>query len=48
MRSHYDFSKGKHNPYARRLKQQVTMRLDRDTIKYFKNLSVETGIPYQT
>ena len=48
MRSHYDFSKGKRNPYARRLKQQVTMRLDRDTIKYFKNLSVETGIPYQT
>ena len=48
MRSHYDFSKGKRNPYARRLKQQVTMRLDRETIKYFKNLSVETGIPYQT
>lgn len=48
MRKRHDFSKGKRNPYARRLKQQVTMRLDRDTIKYFKNLSVETGIPYQT
>ena len=31
MRKHYDFSKAKPNPYARRLKQQVTIRLDRDT-----------------
>ena len=48
MRKHYDFSKAKRNPYARRLKQQVTIRLDRDTIGYFKNLSDETGIRYQT
>ena len=48
MRKHYDFSKAKPNPYARRLKQQVTIRLDQDTIGYFKNLSEETGIPYQT
>lgn len=48
MRKHYDFSKAKSNPYARRLKQQVTIRLDQDTIGYFKNLSEETGIPYQT
>ena len=48
MKSHYDFSKGKRNPYVRRLKQQVTMRLDRDTIQYFKNLSEENSIPYQT
>ena len=48
MRKHYDFSKAKRNPYARRLKQQVTIRLDLDTIGYFKNLSEETGIPYQT
>lgn len=33
MRKRYDFSKAKRNPYARRLKQQVTIRLDRDTIK---------------
>ncbi len=48
MRDHYDFSKAKRNPYARRLKQQVTIRLDHDTVKYFKNLAEETGIAYQT
>lgn len=48
MRKHYDFSKAKRNPYARRLKQQVTLRLDQDSIGYFKRLSHEIGIPYQT
>ncbi len=48
MREHYDFSKAKRNPYARRLKQQVTIRLDNDTVKYFKRLAEQTGIPYQT
>ena len=48
MRKQYDFSKAKRNPYARRLKQQVTIRLDQDTIKYFRRLAQETGIPYQT
>ncbi len=48
MRKHYDFSKAKRNPYARRLKQQVTIRLDRDTVQHFKRLAEETGIRYQT
>jgi uncharacterized protein (DUF4415 family) len=50
MRNHYDFSKmkGRKNPYIKHLKQPVTMRLDRDTVAYFKQLSDETGIPYQT
>jgi uncharacterized protein (DUF4415 family) len=48
MRKHYDFSKAKRNPYARRLKQQVTIRLDQDTIRYFRSLAEETGIRYQT
>ena len=48
MRKHYDFSKAKRNPYARRLKQQVTIRLDHDTVEYFRSLSEESGIPYQT
>ena len=48
MRKHYDFSKAKRNPYARRLKQQVTIRLDQDTIRYFRHLAEETGIRYQT
>jgi uncharacterized protein (DUF4415 family) len=48
MRKHYDFSKAKRNPYARRLKEQVTIRLDQDTIQYFRGLAEETGIRYQT
>ena len=48
MRKQYDFSKGKKNPYASRLKKQVTIRLDQGTIAYFKDLADETGIPYQT
>jgi len=48
MRKHYDFSKGKRNPYAKLLKQQITIRLDKPTIEYFKGLAVESGIPYQT
>jgi len=48
MRKEYDFSKAKRNPYAARLKRQVTIRLDRLTVDYFKELSEETGIPYQT
>lgn len=50
MRDHYDFSKmkGRKNPYLKYLKQPVTMRLDRDTVLYFRSMSKETGIPYQT
>ena len=48
MRDEYDFSKAKRNPYARQLKKQVTIRLDLSTIDYFRGLSNETGIPYQT
>ena len=50
MRKHYDFSKmkGRKNPYIKLLKQPVTMRLDRDTVTFFKEMSEETGIPYQS
>ena len=48
MKAEYDFSKAKKNPYAKRLKQRVTIRLDGRTVKYFKALADETGIPYQT
>ena len=50
MRDHYDFSKmkGRKNPFSKYLKQPVTMRLDRDTVAYFKLMAEETGIPYQT
>ena len=48
MRKSYDFSKARRNPYAKRLKQQITIRLDKPTIQYFKDLSEDSGIPYQT
>lgn len=48
MRKEYDFSKAKKNPYAKRLKRQVTIRLDERVLEYFKSLSSETEIPYQT
>lgn len=48
MRREYDFSLARKNPYAKRLKKQVTIRLDEVTIGYFKVLAEETGVPYQT
>ena len=48
MREEYDFSKGEKNPYVRKLKKQITINLNVDTIEYFKGQSEETGIPYQT
>ncbi len=50
MREHYDFSKmnGRKNPYIKQPKRPVTMRLDRDTVAYFKSMAEEAGIPYQT
>ena len=47
MREEYDFSNAKRNPYVKRLKKAVTIRLEPDVIQYFKSLSGETGIPYQ-
>lgn len=49
MRAHYDFStmKARRNPYVKLLKQPVTLRLDRDTVAYFKGLAAKSGLPYQ-
>jgi len=48
-RTSYDFAgrKSRRNPYARMLKESITIRLDRATVAYFKGLAVETGLPYQ-
>ena len=48
MRKEYDFSKAKRSPYAKQLKQSVTMRLDTSTVDYFKGLAAELDVPYQT
>jgi uncharacterized protein (DUF4415 family) len=47
MRREYDFSKAVKNPYAKKLKKQITIRIDEDCISYFKVLSQKTGITYQ-
>jgi len=47
MRKSYDFSHARRNPYAKRLKKAVTIRLQADIIDYFKAMASETGIPYQ-
>jgi predicted DNA binding CopG/RHH family protein len=47
MRDHYDFSKSKKNPYVKKLKKQITIWLDEDTIQYFKDMALEKGISYQ-
>jgi predicted DNA binding CopG/RHH family protein len=49
MRAHYDFSKmkGVRNPYRSRLKQPITIRLDKTTVAYFKGIATELGMPYQ-
>ncbi len=47
MRTEYDFSKSRKNPYAKQLKRQVTIRLDVSSVEYFKELAAELGMPYQ-
>jgi uncharacterized protein (DUF4415 family) len=48
MREEYDFSKSQKNPYAAKLKRPITIRLDEDSVSYFKSISDEIGIPYQS
>jgi predicted DNA binding CopG/RHH family protein len=47
MRTEYDFSKGQPNPYVKKLRKQITIRIDSDTIEYFKKQAEDTGITYQ-
>jgi predicted DNA binding CopG/RHH family protein len=48
MLDDYDFSESTPNPYAKRLKRPITIRLEAETIQYFKSLATSTGIPYQS
>lgn len=47
MKKEYDFSKSKKNPYLKKLKKQITIQIEVDTIEYFKKMAVDLGIPYQ-
>ena len=46
MRKEYDFSKARNNPYVGKLRKQISIRIDIDTINFFKKRSEETGIAY--
>ena len=48
MKKEYDFSNAKPNPYASQLKKTITIRIDEESISYFKELAEETGLPYQS
>lgn len=48
MKKEYDFSKSKRNPYIAELKKKVTIRLDAETVSYFKHLAEDNSIPYRT
>ena len=48
MRKEYDFSAARKSPYAARLKKQITIRLDEESITYFKTIAEEVGVPYQS
>ncbi len=49
MKREYDFSamKGRKNPFAKRLKKQITIRIGEGTLDYFREMAEETGVPYQ-
>lgn len=47
MRKGYEFSAARKNPYAPQLTRQITIRLDEESINYFKAISEQVGIPYQ-
>ena len=48
MRKQYDFSNGRPNPYAKRLKKSITIRVDPDALEYFKKAAESVQVPYQT
>ena len=47
MQEEYDFSNAQRNPYAKKLKKQITINLNADAVEYFKSESASSGIPYQ-
>ena len=48
MLKEYDFIKARKNPYAAKLTKKITIRLDEDSIGFFKEISQQLGIPYQS
>ena len=47
MKKEYNFSDSVKNPYIKKLKKQISIRIEKETVEYFKNLASEIDIPYQ-
>lgn len=47
MKNEYDFSNSIKNPYIKKLKKQISIRIEKETVEYFKKLASEIDIPYQ-
>ncbi|MCZ7611007.1 MAG: BrnA antitoxin family protein [Ignavibacterium sp.] len=47
MKKEYDFSDSIKNPYVKKLKKQISIRIEKETVEYFKKLATEIDIPYQ-
>ena len=47
MKKEYDFTNAKRNPYAKKLKKPINIRLDEDVLEYFKKIAEELSMPYQ-
>lgn len=50
MRDEYNIEElnPRKNPYARKSRQQITINIDCKVIDFFKQMSANSGIPYQT
>ena len=50
MKEEYDLAsmRSRPNPYASKLKKQVTIRMSEDIIEYFKEMAEGSGVPYQS
>ena len=47
MKKEYDFSNSIKNPYTKKVKKQISIKVENDTIIYFKELANKVGVPYQ-
>jgi uncharacterized protein (DUF4415 family) len=49
MKDAYDLGtmKSRPNPYAERLKKQITLSVSGDVVDYFEGMAQESGVPYQ-
>lgn len=47
MKKEYNFKDSVKNPYIKKLKKQISIRIEKETVEYFKKLALEIDIPYQ-